>query len=465
MHSRRQLSLGSSTPFESSGNAMRTEIDSPTRSRVQWLTAATVLFSVLVCSANAVAQYPGRNPAQYHGHVPVQLAGHRPPAVALNYTVAPSFATAQNAGCANCGGAQCAGGQCGQSVPLGAQACVRGVDSYNAGVESRWQDIRPMDFGSYGPGGYVGPPRMAHVHEYRLRPGDQIQVVYLITRRQATGAYRLTPGDEVLVESDDDPSLVRGTLQNGLKIQPDGTISLRQIGQVHAAGLTVVQLRELLNREYAGQLKRPDIDVTPIRTNTLAEEIRAAVGGQSGLAQQAITVTVMADGNIRLPGIGEICVQGLSLNEMKREVNFRYKEQNVALDVEPILAAEAPHFIYVLGQVATPNRVQIQSPTTVLGAIASAGGQLAGANMRQVVIFRRAEDWRLISTMLDLSGAIYGRRPTPTDEIWVRDGDVVIVPAKPILIFNNFVEQVFTNGIYGVVPFSGVSIDLNSLNE
>ncbi len=42
-----------------------------------------------------------------------------------------------------------------------------------------------------------GPARLAHLSEYRLRPGDLMRVIYLITRRQKEGAYRLTPGDEV----------------------------------------------------------------------------------------------------------------------------------------------------------------------------------------------------------------------------------------------------------------------------
>jgi polysaccharide export outer membrane protein len=72
--------------------------------------------------------------------------------------------------------------------------------------------------------------------------------------------------------------------------------------------------------------------------------------------------------------------------------------------------------------------------------------------MRQVVVLRRAEDWRLISTMLDLQGAVLGKRPVPTDEIWVRDGDVIIVPERPIVRLNNWIEQIFTNGLYAVYP-------------
>ncbi len=249
-----------------------------------------------------------------------------------------------------------------------------------------------------------------------------------------------------------DPDLVRGTLEHGLEIQPDGTITVRLLGQVHAAGLTVAQLREVLDQQYSKYYDEPAIDVTPVRTNRLAEDIRNAVGGQSGFNKQAITVVVMPDGKIRLPGIGEICVQGFSLNQLKREINLRYDEIVVGLNAEPILAEQAPHFVHVLGGVESPNRIQLNGPTTVLGAIAAAGGNLPGGNMRQVVIFQRAEDWRLISTVLDLQGAVYGKRPTPADEIWLRDGDVVIVPNKPIQRFNNWVQQIFTDGVYGIYP-------------
>lgn len=337
----------------------------------------------------------------------------------------------------------------------GCPKCMMGVDCQTqCGEEARWRDMCPMPFDAYGPGGYAGPSRYAHLSEYRLRPGDQVQVIYLITRRQEYGDYRLSPGDEVLIESVADQDLQRGTLDRGLVIQPDGTITVRLLGQIRAAGMTISQLRASLEQKYKKLYDEPSIDVTPVRTNTLAEDIRNAVGGQSGLQQQALNVTVMPDGKIRLPGIGGLCVQGFSLPELKKEINLRYRELVVGLEAEPILTQQADHFVYVLGQVGAPNRIQLNGPTTVLGAISQVGGHLPGANMRQVVILRRAEDWRLISTMLDLQGAVYGKRPAPTDEIWLRDGDVVIVPERPIVRLDNWIEQIFTNGIYRVVPIT-----------
>ena len=391
-------------------------------------------------------------PAPTRGATTVQQVSHH--RLAENGSIMSPMQTEQHCGCRIIPGGYPCQGPC--------KNCIMGVDCQTCcGSEARWKKIKPMpSFSAYGPGGYAGPSRFAHLSTYRLRPGDSLQILYLLTRRQNTGDYRLAPGDELMIESVADEDLLRGSLERGLAIQPDGSISVRLLGQIHAGGLTVAQLRKVLEKRYEEFYEQPAIDVTPVRTNTLADDIRNAVGGQSGLQQQAVDATVMPDGNIRLPGIGGVCVQGLSLAELKKEINLRYAEIVVGLEAEPTLTQQAPHFVHVLGQVATPNRIEMNGPTTVLGAIAAAGGHLPGANLRQVVVFRRADDWRLISTMLDLQGAIYGKRPTPADEIWLRDGDVIILPAKPIQVFDNWIQQVFVNGIYGAIPQGIFQIDI-----
>ena len=163
---------------------------------------------------------------------------------------APNVLAANHVGVAetNCGCRNVPGGfPCKSGCPK----CMKGIDCQDhCGEEARWRDMCPMPFDAYGPGGYAGPSRYAHLGEYRLRPGDHVQVIYLITRRQEEGDYRLSPGDEVLIESVADPDLQRGTLDRGLVIQPDGTITVRLLGQIKAAGLTISQLRAALEQKY-----------------------------------------------------------------------------------------------------------------------------------------------------------------------------------------------------------------------
>ena len=106
----------------------------------------------------------------------------------------------------------------GYPCPSACQNCMMGVDCLTCcGEEARWHDMKRMpSFNAYGQGGYAGPPRTSHLSTYRLRPGDQLQVIYLITRRQNRGEYRLAPGDTLIIESVADQDLLRGNFENGL---------------------------------------------------------------------------------------------------------------------------------------------------------------------------------------------------------------------------------------------------------
>jgi polysaccharide export outer membrane protein len=106
--------------------------------------------------------------------------------------------------------------------------------------------------------------------------------------------------------------------------------------------------------------------------------------------------------------------------------------------------------------VGQPGRFELTGPTTAMQAIALSGGWRIGANLRQVVVFRRGPDWRLMATMLDLRGALYGRRPVPADDIWLNDSDIVLVTKTPIQQADELIEQLFTRGLYGVVPVEEV---------
>ncbi len=325
-----------------------------------------------------------------------------------------------------------------------------------------WRCPQGAPFNLYGPGGYAGPARSAPMPEYRLRAGDQIQLTFLIKTIRTVGSYRLVVGDELLIESDADANLTRGTLDRGLEIQPDGSLTLRFIGQVHAAGQTIEQLRDLLNDRYEEFYPDPAIDVTPVKTGNVARQIREAISGSEGFNPQQTVQTVTPEGTLRLPRLGAIPTQGLTMAELKREINLRYDSLGAGLEVEVMLQEQAPHYIYVLGEVGAPGRFEIDAPTTVLGSLSLAGSYVPGANLRQVVVFRRGPNWELLSTMLDLRGALLAKASQPPDEIWLQDGDVVIVPPSPIRLFDRFVQQVFTEGIYGVAPFNGFSIGNNN---
>jgi len=339
-----------------------------------------------------------------------------------------------------------------QALGPAAPCPICGVDCSQCDPRRRcgWENARLVAWQAYAQGEYVGHERLPHVPEYRLRVDDELDLLYRLTREETATPYRLNVGDEVRVESFTDAALNRDLI-----IQPDGTITLRLLGQVHATGRTVPQLRDSLEDLYRKYYKVPAITVTPLKVNTKLEDLRATVDRRAGIGGgQGQVVRVTPEGSIALPAIGSVYVQGLTLGEARQEIKERYREEIEGIEVVPVLVRRAPRYVYVLGEVRIPGRFELTGPTTALQAISMAGGWNIGAHLKHIVVFRRGDDWRLIATKLDLHAAVFGKQPCPPSEIWLSDSDVIIVPKSPILAADDFISLVFTRGIYGVFPMN-----------
>jgi len=91
-------------------------------------------------------------------------------------------------------------------------------------------------------------------------------------------------------------------------------------------------------------------------------------------------------GNITLPLCGKVSVQGLSLSDAATHIEAALKNgqylanPQVTVDVEQY----AGQYVTVLGEVASPGRVQLIAPTTLGEVLAQAGGvtPLAGGTVR-----------------------------------------------------------------------------------
>jgi len=345
---------------------------------------------------------------------------------------------------------------------------IWGVDSA-AGCEHcgevGWDARGWIPWQEFAQGEYIGHARSPHVPEYRLREGDKVAVYYRRTREVLSRPYELEVGDRIRVESLTAGSSAGGASREGeirpaddnisreLIVQPDGTITLPLLGEVRATGRTVQGLRDELEEQFKKYFRVPSITVTPIAVSTKLEDLLNTVDSRSGiLGGLQIQVTVTPAGDIQLPGIGNVYTQGLTLMEAKQEIDARYDNAVPGVAVTLVLVERAQRFIYVLGEVGQAGRFELEAPTSAIQAIALAGGWTPGSNLRQVVVFRRGPDWRLMATMLDLRGALYARRPVPADDIWLNDSDIILVPKTPIEQADDLIEQVFTRGLYGMVP-------------
>ena len=342
--------------------------------------------------------------------------------------------------------------------PIWSVDSVDGCGKGEVGWKHRKYDI---NWQSYAQGEYVGHARTPHVPEYRLRVDDQIAFTFRLTRQESSTPYELQVGDTIRVESltgdtqtpnTDDAASENDNIGREVIIQPDGSISLPLLGQVRAARMTIDGLREHLEQRYKKFYKVPAITVTPLLINTRLQDLLDSVDARQGVGGLNLQVVVTPAGKIYIPGLGALCAQGQTLEELRQEINARYAATIPGVAVTPALVQRAPRFIYVLGEVNQPGQFELTGPTTLMGALAFAESWSIGANLRQVVVFRRGEDWRLTATMVDIRGALYGRRPVPADEIWLNDSDIVVVPKTPIQATDEVIQQYFTAGLYSLFP-------------
>lgn len=339
--------------------------------------------------------------------------------------------------------------------------CAVDGNSGRLGAEPGWRNASRLPWEQYAYGEYIGPFRTPHVPDYRIRIGDQLEFVYLLTRRRSNEPYRLYVGDTVQVTSTTDSTLNQPSVQ----ILPDGTIALPLIGTVRAAGKTVNNLRRELDDRYTEFVKDPEMVVQVVQGDTPLRDLRDAVDARAGNGGQSRNATVSPDGTVQLPLIGSVPAIGLTLEEIGREVNARYRLYLGGVVVTPILTERAPRFIYVGGAVGESGRFEMTGPTTAMQAIALAQGYQAEGNLRQVIVFRRDANWQLIATKLDLNGALNGRRPYPSDEIWLRDSDIVWVPKKPIQRLSEAVNQYLTNTLYSIFPQQGIQFNFDGFQS
>jgi polysaccharide export outer membrane protein len=138
------------------------------------------------------------------------------------------------------------------------------------------------------------------------------------------------------------------------------------------------------------------------------------------------TQKIRADGKVSLPLIGEVTAAGKRVVDFQRELVGLYKPQlrnsEVVVTVESSVAQ-----VVVSGAVTKPAKLTFERPTTVFQAIMEAGGANEFGSLKRVHLIRVVNGQQL-TQVLDLRPTASGKT---TSAYYVRDGDVIYVPASP----------------------------------
>lgn len=161
------------------------------------------------------------------------------------------------------------------------------------------------------------------------------------------------------------------------------------------------------------------------------------------------TVIVQPDGSVALALVGDLSVQGLTVEQAKSAIlnaaSQRLKDPEITVSLKDF---EKPYFL-VGGEVAAPGRFEMRGQVTALQAITMAGGfKAASAKHSQVLVFRRVGHDMAKAEILDLKAAMSPSATEPLADL--RSGDMLIVPQNRISKIERLVKLA---NIGAYIPF------------
>ncbi|GAB7078481.1 polysaccharide biosynthesis/export family protein [Megalodesulfovibrio paquesii] len=228
--------------------------------------------------------------------------------------------------------------------------------------------------------------------EYRLKPGDQLDVLFQIRTWELKEKFTLTVDDLVQVKFVDLPEL--NEEQN---VTPNGYIYLPYIGGVLVAGRTVDDVTAEIRGKYKSVLRSPQIYVTVPEFSSHIRELKADLHtAPRGLSR---LVTIRPDGIVTFPLVGDVMAAHKTIPELHKEVDKLYDSFLAGLHVDLFLEQSTGAVVYIMGAVNTPGSIEIRTPITVLDAVARAGGLENTARPSKVVIFRKPLPNRRVEEM------------------------------------------------------------------
>jgi polysaccharide export outer membrane protein len=148
-----------------------------------------------------------------------------------------------------------------------------------------------------------------------------------------------------------------------------------------------------------------------------ADKLRIEVYKDPQLSQ---SVQVRPDGKITLPLIGDLEADGHTPIELRDTITTSFKEYVTNPTVTVIVVEALASKVYVMGEVTHPGTMDLHGPTTILQALAMAGGFTDFANRKDITIVRGTE--KLHFNYKDAVDDDSKREP-----MQLRAGDTVIV--------------------------------------
>lgn len=145
---------------------------------------------------------------------------------------------------------------------------------------------------------------------------------------------------------------------------------------------------------------------------------------------------VLPDGSFSFPFAGTLRASGQTVPQIEATIRNAIADNfasppTVFVSVQPLELAEDGDLmeIYVVGEVNLPGLVEMDSGSTVLQAIAVAGGPSRFAAIKRVQL-RRIDTRSGAQSVTTINYKALADGATMSRDIFLKDGDVIIVPER-----------------------------------
>lgn len=149
------------------------------------------------------------------------------------------------------------------------------------------------------------------------------------------------------------------------------------------------------------------------------------------------TITVTPDGYISLRGVGDLSVTGKTLPQLRQLIRESYAsilhDPMVNVDLKDF---QKPYFT-VGGEVGHPGKYDLRDDTTVLEALAIAGGTTVSSRVTQVLLFRRLPGGSMVEVRkLNMKKMV--KHGNLSEDAHLEPGDLIYVPKSPLATIERF---------------------------
>lgn len=144
-------------------------------------------------------------------------------------------------------------------------------------------------------------------------------------------------------------------------------------------------------------------------------------------------VTIEPDGYVTLRAIGDFYAEGKTTDQLSADLKQAYGKilNDPTINVN-LLNFQEPFFI-VGGQVGHPGKFNLREDTTVIEALAIAGGLTSSSKHSQVLLFRRFRPGEVQVIKLNVKKMLHSRKLT--EDVYLQPGDMIFVP-------KNFISKI-----------------------